>query len=171
MKIVFTGPECTGKTTLCELTAAHFAVPYVREVSRDYLHKLQREYSYEDVLNISLLQMAEEEKIRSMHPSLLLCDTDILTIKIWCEDKFHKCEKWLNDACAMRHVDLYFLCAPDFPWQTDVLREDPQRREELFQFYKRHLIQNKMRFVELHGSIEKRMQEIYEYLSLRGGMF
>jgi nicotinamide riboside kinase len=171
MKIVFTGPESSGKTTLSELLARHFHVPFVQEAAREYLHKLQRQYTYEDILNIALLQMAEEEKVRTQQPALLICDTDILTNKIWCEDKFHRCEKWLTDAFAMRHVDMYFLCTPDFPWHPDPQREDPHRREKIFDSYKLHLTKYQKRFVELAGNIENRMKTVLEYFSAQGGMF
>jgi nicotinamide riboside kinase len=170
-KIVFTGPECSGKTTLAEMLALHFGIPYVREVAREYLQKLQRPYTYDDVLNIALLQMAEEEKMRSQHLQLLICDTDILTNMIWCDDKFHRYEKWLSDAVNMRHVDMYFLCRPDFPWQPDVLREDPHRRENIFDSYKRHLIHYKKRFIELHGDVDQRLRTVMEYLTPQGSMF
>jgi len=159
-KIVFTGPESTGKTTLAELTAAHFNLPMVKEIARDYIGHLSRAYNYEDVVNISLLQMAEEEKIKSMHPPVMICDTDLVTIRIWCEDKFHRTESWLMDALFHRLPDIYFLCTPDFPWQHDMQREDPKRAHELFEVYKGFFIQHKLQFVELKGTVEERMKVV-----------
>ncbi|MFI5172463.1 MAG: AAA family ATPase [Chitinophagales bacterium] len=173
-KIVFTGPESTGKTTLAELISQHLNLPYVKEAARDYLNGLNRKYAYEDILNIAMLQMSEEEKIKSFHPPFLICDTDLLTIKIWSEDKFQKCEHWVNHAFIDRAAEVYFLCTPDFPWQPDPQREDAERREELFHLYKQHLINSKIRFVELTGTIENRMEYVLAYLNheqIEGGLF
>ncbi len=163
-KIVFTGPESTGKTTLVQALAEQLHVPFVPEVARTYIHNLNRPYQYEDLLNIAMLQMSEEERIRSMHPGVLLCDTDLLTIKVWAEDKFHHCESWITHALCDRSPEMYFLCAPDFPWQPDPQREDPTRREHLYTLYREHLIQCKLRFIELTGSVEKRKHAVLHYL-------
>ncbi|MEZ5014518.1 MAG: ATP-binding protein [Chitinophagales bacterium] len=164
-KIVFTGPESTGKTTLVEHLGKHLQMPVVKEVARDYIHGLDRPYQYEDLLNIAMLQMSEEERIRAMHGGLLICDTDLLTIKIWADDKFHTCEQWLSHAFLDRSADVYFLCKPDFPWAPDPQREDPNRREHLYHVFREHLIQYKKRFIELGGTVEARMAEVLHVLS------
>ena len=163
-KIVFTGPESTGKTTLTERLSALMHITPVREVARDFIGQLHRPYEYQDLLSIAMLQMSEEERIKSSSPKLLICDTDLLTIKIWAEDKFHQCEHWLTHAFVDRAPDIYFLCVPDFPWQPDPLREDPDRREHLFHLYRNHLIHYQKRFIELTGSVEQRVARVQEYL-------
>ncbi|HMU70957.1 MAG TPA: ATP-binding protein, partial [Chitinophagales bacterium] len=72
-KIVFTGPECTGKTTLVNKLATELQLPYVPEVARGYIDQLQRAYAYDDLLNIAMLQMSEEERVKSLQPHLLIC--------------------------------------------------------------------------------------------------
>ncbi len=163
-KIVFTGPESSGKTTLAEILSMQFHLPYVKEVAREYITSLNRPYNYEDVLNISLLQMAEEEKIKSVQPPFLICDTDLSTIMIWCNDKFHKCESWIVSAFQDRQPDIYFLCSPDFPWQEDVLREDAHRRHELLEAYRSLFNYYKIDVVELSGTVENRMKRILKAL-------
>ncbi len=168
-KIVFTGPESTGKTTLTEKLAGHLKLPHVQEISRAYIQSLSGKYTYEDLCSIAMLQMSEEERIKSLNPPVLICDTDLLTIKIWCEDKFHHCDIWLTHAFADRTPEIYFLCTPDFPWVPDPLREDAIRREELYQVHKEHLIQYRKRFIELTGSLDNRMNTVLGYLELSGG--
>lgn len=164
-KIVFTGPESTGKTTLVHRLSEQLQMPFVPEVARGYINGLGRPYQCEDLMSIAMLQMSEEERIRAMRPNILLCDTDLLTIKIWAEDKFHHCETWLTHAFVDRTPDMYFLCAPDFPWVEDPQREDPHRREHLHALYKHQLIHYKLRFIELTGSIDKRMYTVLHYLN------
>ncbi len=164
-KIVFTGPESCGKSTLVHLLANKLNVPHVHEMARPYIDALGRKYQYEDLLSIAMLQMSEEERIKSMNPHILICDTDLLTVKLWCEDKFQRSEHWLTHACVDRSPDMYFLCAPDFPWQPDPQREDPHRREHLHQMYKEHMVKYKLRFIELKGSVEQRLQTVMHHIS------
>lgn len=164
-KIVFTGPESTGKTTLVQKLAQELKQPYVPEVARQYIDNLQRPYEYEDLLNIAMLQMSEEERIKSLQPPILLCDTDLLTVKIWADDKYKRSESWLTHAFVDRTPDMYFLCAPDFPWQPDPQREDPHRREHLHKVYRDHMLHYKLRFIELTGSVEKRLYTVYNYIN------
>lgn len=164
-KIVFTGPECTGKTTLVDKLATELQLPYVPEVARGYIDQLQRAYAYDDLLNIAMLQMSEEERVKSLQPHLLICDTDLLTVKIWLDDKFKSTESWLTHAFVDRTPDMYFLCAPDFPWEPDAQREDPHRREYLHKIYRDHMLHYKLRFIELNGSIEKRLYTVYNYIN------
>jgi hypothetical protein len=56
------------------------------------------------------------------------------------------------------------LCAPDFPWQPDPQREDPHRRETLYQVYKDHMVKYKLRFIELKGTVEQRLATVMKHL-------
>ena len=61
-KIVAIGPESTGKSTLCELLARHFRTAWVPEFAREYLLKLGRPYTYEDLTTIAKGQLDAEDK-------------------------------------------------------------------------------------------------------------
>lgn len=163
-KIVFTGPESCGKTTLVNFLSQKLNLPYVPEMARPFINSLNRKYEYDDLLSIAMLQMSEEERIKSMNPPILICDTDLLTVKIWCDDKYQRCEPWLNHATIDRAPAIYFLCMPDFPWEPDPQREDPNRREHLYNVYKEHMIKYKVRFVELKGNVEQRIQTVMQHL-------
>ena len=52
-KIVVTGPESTGKSTLCEQLAKKYNTTWVPEYAREYLLKLGRPYTYDDLLIIA----------------------------------------------------------------------------------------------------------------------
>ena len=43
-KIILTGPECSGKTTLCNQLKMYFKLPANKEFARSYLGKLNRKY-------------------------------------------------------------------------------------------------------------------------------
>jgi nicotinamide riboside kinase len=59
---------------------------------------------------------------------------------------------------------LYGLCAPDFPWQPDPLREHPQERAVLFELYEQLLRTQNLPFTILSGSPEKRFAHILQII-------
>ncbi|MCB0529961.1 MAG: hypothetical protein KDC65_15905, partial [Saprospiraceae bacterium] len=55
-------------------------------------------------------------------------------------------------------ADLYLLCAPDFPWQPDPLREHPEERNVLFGLYRVLLEGLPARFIILEGPADGRLE-------------
>ena len=74
-KIIVTGPESSGKTTLCKALSKHFKISFAKEYAREYLENLNRDYTQEDLIRIAKRQLDLDQK------SILL-DTDLITIKI-----------------------------------------------------------------------------------------
>ena len=64
-KIVLTGPESTGKTTLAKTLASYFAGEYITEFARKYIDDLQRPYIQADLLAIARGQVLEEDSLLS----------------------------------------------------------------------------------------------------------
>ena len=60
LKIIVTGPESSGKTTLTKKLSKHFKTPYVEEYSRLYLSHLGRNYTKKDVLTIAKEHLKNE---------------------------------------------------------------------------------------------------------------
>ena len=157
-KIVFTGPECCGKTTLSTFLSKQLNVPLVKEYAREYLSILNRKYTYSDLLVIAKGQIDKEIK-QQKHHKLIICDTNIQVLKIWSLIKFGKCDKWIisNEEKSA----YYFLCHPDkIKWQADPLREDRENRLNLFDAYQCDLIKTKAKFTILKGSITQRISTI-----------
>jgi len=158
IKIVLTGPESSGKTTLARQLAEHFHTNHVREYAREYIRSLDRKYREADLIEIAKLQLESEGLIAPHSGKLLFCDTDLLTIKIWSDYKFKKTDPWILQQIDRRYYDLYLLCAPDIPWEADPQRENPNDREELFEIYKNELHAYNKNYVEIKGSFEERLQ-------------
>lgn len=133
-KIIITGPECSGKTTLCKALSKHFKIPLSKEYARQYLKVIKKNYTQKDLLIIAKTQLKYEKE------SAIL-DTDLITIKIWSNEKYGKCDKWiLEEINKQKNKNrIYLLCKPDLPWQEDPLRENPKDRMRLFEIYKKEL--------------------------------
>lgn len=134
VKIIITGPESSGKTTLCEILANHFKIPFSKEYARKYLNLLNRDYTQKDLIKIAKKQLQSEKNQK-------ILDTDLITIKIWSNYKYGNCDKWILQQIQKQKSKerFYLLCKPDIKWEKDPLREHPKNRMELFQIYKKEL--------------------------------
>ena len=134
LKIIITGPESSGKTTLCKALSKHFNISFAKEFARHYINSLERGYTQNDLVSIAKGQLECEFNYD-------LLDTDLITIKIWSEYKYGSCDKWILTQIEKQKSEkrFYLLCKPDIPWQTDNQRENPNDREELFKIYKQEL--------------------------------
>ena len=129
-----TGPESSGKTTLCKTLSEHFKISFTEEYARVYLNNLDREYKEEDLLEIAKGQFQSENNSQ-------LLDTDLITIKIWSGYKYEKCDKWILNQIEKQKSEkrVYLLCKPNIPWKADPLRENSEDRNELFKMYRTEL--------------------------------
>jgi NadR type nicotinamide-nucleotide adenylyltransferase len=171
-KIVIIGPESTGKSTLCAALAAHFHTEWVREYAREYLEEHGMGYGYETLTTIARGQLALEDAGAARGEGgaargdgapgdgLLLIDTDLYVIKVWSEYVFGRCEVWVLDEIVRRKYDVYLLCNTDLPWSHDPLREypDPGIRQRLYHIYKDLLINQPVRWAEISGVGDERVQ-------------
>ncbi|HHH50044.1 MAG TPA: ATPase [Saprospiraceae bacterium] len=156
-KIIITGPESTGKTTLAKQLAERFDGIWIEEYARTYIQKINRLYEEKDLLLIAQEQLRQMEAKEKTNPEYLFCDTGLLVLKVWSLYKYKRCDPWIVEKLAQQKVTLYFLCGIDVPWEFDVQREHPQQRTELYQIYKAELQKLKTPFVELSGNATERL--------------
>ncbi len=96
-KIVVIGPESTGKSTLCEQLAAKFNTEWVPEFARQYLLAIERPYNYDDLLIIARGQLEDEDRLAaSVSTPIIIIDTDMYVMKVWCEFVFGKCHSFIS---------------------------------------------------------------------------
>jgi NadR type nicotinamide-nucleotide adenylyltransferase len=161
-KIVVTGPESTGKSTLCEQLAANYNTQWVPEYAREYLMNLGRPYTYDDLLIIARGQLQQEDRIlASLQTPLVFIDTDMYVMKVWCEYVFGKCHSFILDEIVKRKYDLYLLCNTDLPWVADELREYPdlESRERLYHMYKDLMINQSTPWFDISGDYDERLEK------------
>lgn len=170
-KIAITGPESTGKSSLSRALAARFGCDFVPEFAREYIEKLERPYTREDLLVIAQQQIALEESIlKNARGDFLFCDTDLLVTKVWSMHKYHSCDPWILQQLETPRYDLYLLCNVDLPWQYDDQREHPHLRNFFFDWYKRELEGYGLPYRIVSGSRQERTENaialITDYFSL-----
>ena len=175
LKVVVIGPESTGKSSLCEQLANHYNTEWVKEYAREYLLANGTEYNYDNLLEIAEGQFALEnaaiqaakDKIKNANESnstssseLILIDTNMYVLKVWCEFVFDKCHPWILNQIVENSYDLYLLCNIDLPWVKDELREYPdlEIREKLYHHYKDLLINQSTPWVNISGNYQQRLE-------------
>tara|TARA_B100000767_G_scaffold173288_1_gene162167 strand:+ start:353 stop:850 length:498 start_codon:yes stop_codon:yes gene_type:complete len=160
-KIIVSGPESSGKTTLCKSISEYFKISFCKEYARKYLSELSKEYKQKDLLNIASNQLKSEKK-----ESLL--DTDLITIKIWSDYKYGNCDNWILEQIKLQQKEnrFYLLCKPDLKWEPDPLRENPSNRMDIFKLYKKeisslghdyYIVEGKNRFENSIAKISKKI--------------
>jgi nicotinamide riboside kinase len=164
LKIIITGPESSGKTTLASWIALEYQWCLVPEFAREYLKQNDGKYLEHDLIMMALLQRWDEKCI-SDRCGNVVCDTDILTIIIWQLEKYGGIDPSIWAQWKDEKHKWYLLCKPDMPWEEDPLRENPDDRDRLFNKYHQFLLDNNKKFTIISGSLENRKHQVTQLLS------
>jgi NadR type nicotinamide-nucleotide adenylyltransferase len=156
IRIAVTGPESTGKSTLAEGLARYFHTVYNPEYAREYLDKINRPYTFEDIEKIAQFQLQNEIELIKSARNLIVADTEFIVIKVWMDHKYGKCPNWIIKEIEKNPYDLYLLCDIDIPWQPDPQREHPHLREYFKKVYIRKLEKLKANYLIISGNIKER---------------
>lgn len=162
LKIVFTGPESSGKTTMTKLAADTIKTAWLPEYSRTYLNQLNRSYVAADLVKIAEGQLLTQQAFEQMHPqqSFLFYDTSLLVIKVWSIFKYGFYNFKLEQLLRQNLPDVFFLCDWQIPWEFDPLRETPNDRAALYALYKKELTALNIPFFELQGTNPERLAQV-----------
>lgn len=155
-KIAVVGAESSGKTTLARDLALALGGAYVPEFARTFLEARGPAYEQRDLLTIARGQAEAEDHASRTATGPVICDTDLITIRIWSEEKYGRCDPWILRQSEERPYDHWLLCAPDIPWEPDPLRENPHDRDRLFAIYERLLRDLSKPFTVVRGTPDER---------------
>ncbi len=159
IRVVVTGSECTGKTTLAEALADHYGAIGVPEYARRFVLEKGSAPGHEDVESIARGQIALEDESLAAASHLLIQDTDLLSTVVYSRHYYGDCPGWIVTTLRERVPDLYLLAGIDVPWVPDGdLRDRGDRREEMQELFRRALIGGGFRFVETRGDRDERLE-------------
>ena len=163
MRILITGPECTGKSTLARQLSEKLSLPWFPEYARTYLEQNGPNYNQDDILKIAKAHFHLVETFSADQP--LILDTYLLNLKIWTEYKYLQTEPWVDQRLlAMTPPDYVFLLSPDLPWKQDGLRESEGQRTVLFELYSRQLTNLRWNYNVITGVGRARLDAVMENL-------
>ena len=125
LKIAITGPESSGKTTLCSSLSEHYTISFIPEFARTYLEETEGKYQQSDLDTIAQGQL---KSLVSSKDKIVICDTDFSVLEIWSEYKYKNTSELIKKLVRKELFDLHILCIPDIPWEEDPLRETETTR-------------------------------------------
>jgi NadR type nicotinamide-nucleotide adenylyltransferase len=159
LRVVVTGSESTGKTTLARFLATRYDTAWCPEFSRHYLEQKDAPLTVDDVQPIARGQCAAEDvALRGAH-RLLFLDTDLLSTVVYARHYYGACPAWIIEAARTRRGDLYLLNHPDVPWEADGPQRDRgDRREEMHALFEGVLREFGARVVDIAGPWAERRQ-------------
>ena len=153
LRIAFTGPESSGKTTLAAWLSSFLELPFIEEYARTFLAD-QIDYKPED------LDFMAKKQVELWPKGGLIADTEMHVFQIWSSVKYAQVSPSITLLLKAQQFDHYFLCAPDIPWEADPLRENPLYRDMLFGLNREQLEKYGRNMTILTGNLENRQELI-----------
>jgi NadR type nicotinamide-nucleotide adenylyltransferase len=152
LRVVVTGSECTGKTTLAARLAERQGAAWSPEYVRSFVEELGRPPRAADVEAIARGQIAGEDAAAKKADRLVIRDTDLVSTVVYARHYFGSCPGWVESAARARLGDLYLLCHPDVPWTADGLQRDrSEGREQIHGLFRDTLAAFGARVVAIRG--------------------
>lgn len=169
IKVVLYGPESTGKTTLAKQLAEHFNTLWVPEYMREYLQNkwnLKKELvDKDDLIPIAEGQTKLENEASKEVNKLLICDTNLLELKVYSEYYYNGfCPLEIKEEATKDNYSIYLLTFVDTPWEADDLRDRPNNREEMFRIFEAELKKQGFPYEILKGNEEERFNKAVEII-------
>ncbi len=164
IKVVLYGPESTGKTTLAKQLAEHYNTLWVTEFMREYLQEKwdakNELVSKEDLIPIAKGQLKLEKEASQKVENLLICDTNLLELKVYSEYYYNGfCPSEIKIEATKNKYNIYFLTNIDTPWDPDILRDRPNNREEMFCIFEAELKKQNFPYQILKGNEMERFKK------------
>jgi len=166
-KIALLGAESTGKTTLCQQLAKHYHTLLVPEYARDYFNSHDiNNYTIEDLDIIAKEQIELENQYITKANKVLICDTTLLTIKIWSLHKFNTVSDFISNSMPQMNYDFYLILNNDVAWIEDNQRKGKTIRDHIFEMNQTELDKINANYSILKGINQNRLDNAIAIIDL-----
>jgi NadR type nicotinamide-nucleotide adenylyltransferase len=169
VKVVFVGAMSTGKSTLVEALAKKYQTTFAEEYGREYWteHQVNRRIGFEEFDLIAKGHLAGEEAAAKDANRFLFVDTNAVTTFMYCLDYHGKPTPYLERLALenQRRYDLWFLCEDDIPYDDTWDRSGPQKRTVFQKQIVADLLDRRISFVRLAGSLTERIEKVDHVLA------
>ena len=150
LRIVLTGVENSGKSTLIKPLAERFNWPYILELCRKNDEVLNGEETFKTLEELHKLNEEQVlELLSNTDAKGIFCDTGILALDVWSELVFGKEVSGNNKDVSDSYVDLYLLCETVKEWEPDPIRlfPDYNKRVEVNELFRKKLESRGLEYV------------------------
>ncbi|WP_053227612.1 AAA family ATPase [Solirubrobacter soli] len=163
-RVVITGAESTGTTTLARALAERLGTLWVREVGREVSEArgLPYRWRHADFEMIARRQQLDEDRAARASGPVLVCDTDALATCIWQERYMGRSTGAVERIAASRSYALSVLTSDDIPWEQDGWRDGEHLRGWMTQRFRERL---RGPWIEVRGSVAERVDQVLTALS------
>lgn len=160
-RVVVTGSECTGKTTLADRLGRQYGAPVVPEFARAYAARKGAAIGVDDHWPIVRGQVAAEAaalaRPLAAARSLIVLDTDLLSTVAYAQHYTGQCDPDIEALARERIADHYLLLDIDVPWTADGIRDRGDRREALHALFIETLERFGAPYTLVRGSFDERL--------------
>ena len=162
-RVIVTGAESTGTTTLALRLAEALNCPYVAEYGREYTEKrvspATSPWQSEELVKIASVQNElENDAARRSVNRWMIGDTDALTTALWHERYFGKRSAAVDAIAARQHRPFaYILTGDEIIFEADDIREGGKQRHAMQARFRTELAASGIPWIEVHGSVEDRL--------------
>jgi HTH-type transcriptional regulator, transcriptional repressor of NAD biosynthesis genes len=166
-RVVITGAESTGTTTLAAALAERLGTVWVPEVGRAVSAAREAagvfgRWTHEDFAVIARRQQLDEDRAARVSGPVLVCDTDALATCIWEERYLGRSTGAVERLAASRTYALSVLTSDDIPFVQDGLRDGEHLRGWMTQRFRERL---RGPWIEVRGGVEDRVEQVLTALS------
>lgn len=167
-KVVFVGTESTGKSTLAERMAKELGTVWTHEFGRE-LWVEQGGGTFHDHLPMARRQYTREQAAKQQARNFVFCDTNAWTTLQWSLMAYGTADGRLYDLVEKTKDEyIWIVCAPDFGWVDDGVRE--LRDGKALEFQKTQIKDLKRRGIKHHyveGPLEDRVKQVKNILEIK----
>lgn len=165
-KVLITGTESCGKTTLTTMLAKIFHTSWTEEEGRYYSTRYmggnETTFHRDDFFNICCQQRSVENAAIKGANKVVFFDTDAIITQYYCEMYLGEKDERIESFVDVDRYDIVLFLTPDIPWVPDGFRwnSDDQIRsvlnDSLMQMYVERGFKDKI--IVVSGNYEERLQ-------------
>jgi HTH-type transcriptional regulator, transcriptional repressor of NAD biosynthesis genes len=164
-RVCVAGAESTGKSTLCKRLAAHYDTAWVPEYGREYATEKERagrlgRWAENEFAHIAFEQQRREDDFARLANRVLLCDTDALAPRVWCERYLGR--EPVDWPLPPSRIALYLVPYPDVAFVADAIRDGEHKRFWMHERLLEVLGETGRPLLVLRGTFEERDAQAVE---------
>jgi len=161
-RIVFIGPESSGKTFAVNYCSTKFGLTAVPEYLREFWDE-HGAVEEEEMASIARRQLENEDVLGK--PPVALLDTNLITLKVYHQWYFKHEPTWFKELFNADDYHHYLLFQPDIPWVDDGQRDAENERKQLFELFENELKNLDAPYTIISGDFDERLRLCEEIIS------